>query len=74
MQDDPRFQAMLLAHEQLLVALLREVARSDTDVAERLAADLGDLLERARHAGDDEGMWRFAELVEGYVAALRSPG
>ncbi len=40
MTDDPRLQAMLVAHEQLLVALLREIARNDAGVADRLAADL----------------------------------
>ncbi len=74
MTDDPRLQAMLVAHEQLLVALLREVARNDAGVADRLAADLGDLADRARSAGDgDEAMLRFLEAMEGYARALRSP-
>ena len=42
-------------------------------VADGLAADLGDLAERARDGGDDEAMRRFAELLEGYMVALRSP-
>ena len=74
MTDDPRHQAMLVAHEQLLVALLREIARNDAGVAERLAADLEDLADRALGTGaGDEAMLRFVELVEGYVHALRRP-
>jgi hypothetical protein len=72
--DDPRHQAMLVAHEQLLVALLREIARNDAGVADRLAADLEDLADRALATGDrDEAMLSFVELVEGYVRALRRP-
>ena len=82
MTDDPRLQAMLAAHEQLLAALLREIARNDVDIADRLAADLGDLADRARDdlaaggggtGGGDEAMRRFVELLEGYVQALRAP-
>jgi hypothetical protein len=82
MTDDPRLQAMLAAHEQLLLALLREIARNDVDIADRLAADLGDLADRARgdlagsrrsDRGGDEAMRRFVELLEGYVQALRAP-
>ena len=82
MTDDPRLQAMLAAHEQLLAALLREIARNDVDIADRLAADLGDLADRARgdlagsrrsDRGGDEAMRRFVELLEGYVQALRAP-
>ncbi len=74
MTDDPRLQAMLVAHEQLLVALLREIARDDAEEADRLAADLEDLADRALGTGaEDEAMLRFVELVEGYARALRSP-
>ncbi len=74
MTDDPRLQAMLVAHEQLLAALLREIARDDAGVADRLAADLEDLVEQARGTGDeDEAMRRFVEFVAGYVRALRVP-
>ncbi len=72
---DPRLQVMLVAHEQLLAALLREIARDDAGVADRLAADLEDLGERACGAGDgSEAMHRFAEFVEGHARALRPPG
>ncbi len=74
MTDDPRLQAMLVAHEQLLVALLREIARNDAGVADRLAADLEDLADRALGTGaGDEAMRRFVELVGGYVHALERP-
>ena len=73
MTDGPRFRAPAVAHEQLLTLLLRQIARNDVGVADGLAADLGDLAERARAGGDDEAMRRFAELLEGYVLALRSP-
>jgi hypothetical protein len=73
MSDDPRFQALAVAHEQLLTLLLRQIARNDVGVADSLAADLGDLADRARATAEDEAMLRFVELIEGYVLALRSP-
>src|SRR2546421_562573 len=50
-----------------------DVADRRTGELLRAWADLGDLADRARDAGDDGAMRRFVELLEGYVFALRAP-
>jgi hypothetical protein len=68
----PELHAMVTAHERVIQALLRELARTEPGVAGRLASRLGEVAREAS-ADDGESMPYLVRLMEDYIILLRGP-